>query len=203
MRSFKEFLEEELISEDDDKKEDKKESKKDSEKKSEKKDEDKKEEKLVIDIYKAASGKWSKLFTKSDYDDHMEKVDDDVNKEKQMHYVWSTKVGDKSFKIDFKSTPRSETSFRATTSGIPSGLSASEKGRLLSGIWSAVDTFAEPFTGFDRDDIEGISLYLPYKSQEELENYKELEKNIHIDDFKKSSKNDATLSKLIISFLLK
>ncbi len=44
MRSFKEFLEEELISEDDDKKEDKKESKKDSEKKSEKKDDDKKDE---------------------------------------------------------------------------------------------------------------------------------------------------------------
>ena len=43
-KEFKEFLEEGLISEDDDKKEEKKESKKDSEKKSEKKEENKKEE---------------------------------------------------------------------------------------------------------------------------------------------------------------
>ena len=120
MRSFKEFL----LEEDDDKKEPKKDSEKKSEKKEkDKKDDKKKEEKVEVTPGNAYLGKWNKIFGRDEYDDHMDEVDGDVNKEKQMHYTYSVQAGDKSFKIDFKSTPRSETSFRATASAIPAGFS--------------------------------------------------------------------------------
>ena len=195
MRSFKEFL----LEEDDDKKEPKKDSEKKSEKKEkDKKDDKKKEEKVEVTPGNAYLGKWNKIFGRDEYDDHMDEVDGDVNKEKQMHYVYNVKAGDKSLKIDLKSVPRNETAFKGNVSGMPSGLSAAERGKLLGSVIDSVSSFVDR-SELD-DDVEGVVLYLPYKDEQDLKDYKELSKAAKVDSYRTSSRSSEAQKHFVLTF---
>ncbi|MEK9696775.1 MAG: hypothetical protein VW270_13525 [Candidatus Poseidoniales archaeon] len=196
MRSFKEFLEEELISEDDDKKEDKKESKKDSEKKSEKKDDDKKgedkkedkkeEEEINLDMNDGYSNiSWKTVFSKKAYDKHMKTLDkdDDEHVEKIEPMVYVASFG-KNYQAKFESVVENDTAWVGSLNkGIPSGVK--EQGLVLSTIMDILDDMSkgEPDADFEYSDIQMIRFGLTYNNEEQLKVYKKMAANLHVSSF--------------------
>jgi len=196
MRSFKEFLEEELISEDDDKKEEKKESKKDSEKESEKKDKDKKEEKkekkeeeIVLDMNDGYPTSAKIVFGKSAYIKHLDSLDkdDDEYEEKIKPMVYTFSFGGK-YRAKFESTIIDSSSW---VGSLNKGISSEtkEQGLVLSTIMDILDDFTkgEPDTDLAYNDIEVIYFDLYYNDEVQLKNYKKMFDNLDISRYKKSS----------------
>ena len=199
-KEFKEFLEEGLISEDDDKKEDKKESKKDSEKKSEKKDEDKKEEKEIqINSDNAFATAAKTIYGKKEYlkNTKSSDVDEDDDKVKPMEYLFQFGKGGK-YQVKFESVPGSP-SWVGKTKGISSG-DKEEQGKILSTIIDVLDQFSSATVdpNLESGDVDYIRMELSYSNDSQLENFKKMFSALNISGFSKKAKARENLQKYML-----
>ena len=206
MRSFKEFLEEELISEDDDKKEEKKESKKDSEKESEKKDKDKKEEKkekkeeeIVLDRNEGYSFLPKIVFGKSAYIKHLDSLDkdDDEYEEKIKPMVYTFSFGGK-YRTKFESMVPTDTTWTGSLNKIP--FETKEQGLVLSTIMDILNVFSqgEPDADLAPNDIKKIYFDLPYNDEEQLKIYKKMYDEVLVASYRKTSTHRTRLKEFSI-----
>jgi len=207
MRSFKEFLEEELISEDDDKKEEKKESKKDSEKESEKKDKDKKEEKkekkeeeIVLDRNEGYGNvSWKSVFSKDAYIKHMDSLDedDDEYEEKIKPMVYVASFG-KNYRAKFESVIGNASAWVGTLNKMPS--ETKEKGLVLSTIMDILDDMSkgEPDNDLMYKDVDEIYFRLYYNDEAQLKIYKKMYDEVLVASFEKTSSHRTRLKEFTI-----